>query len=76
MRVDERSGGILSGESKEVERNMLRRLVGLGAVLLIVLGVAHAVHVGRSDDVEPYLWAASIFLVVQGILTLVFVKRS
>ena len=53
----------------------MAKIVGFGAVLLIVLGFLHAVHVGRSDDVEPYLWAVSLFLVLQGALTLVFLKQ-
>ena len=35
---------------------------------------AHTEHVGRADDVEPYLWVASLFLMVQGVLTLIFVR--
>ena len=31
--------------------NPMQKLVGLGAALLIILGLLHAVHVGRSDDV-------------------------
>ena len=53
----------------------MNKFVGLGASLLIVLGILHAIHVGRSDDVEPYLWAASLFLIAQGILTLIFLRR-
>lgn len=53
----------------------LRAAVSLGAVFLIILGVAHAVHVARSEDVEPYLWMASIILVVQGLLTLLYFRR-
>ena len=48
----------------------LKRVVLIGSILLIVLGLLHAIHVGRSDDVEPYLWAGSIFLVVQGLVTI------
>jgi len=33
----------------------LRAAVSLGAVFLIILGVAHAVHDALSEDVEPYL---------------------
>ena len=51
------------------------RLVGFGAILLIVLGVLHAFHVGRSDDVEPYLWVGSVFLIAQGVLTLIVTRR-
>ena len=54
----------------------LERSVVLGAILLIVLGVLHAVHVGRSEDVEPYLWVASMFMVIQGLLTINFVRRA
>ena len=39
---------------------VLKRLVSTGATLLIVAGIAHAVHVGRADDVEPYLWLGSL----------------
>ena len=55
---------------------MLEKLVNIGAALLIALGIAHAVHVGRGADVEPYLWAASCFLMAQGALTLVLLRRS
>ena len=51
---------------------MLRTLLNVGAVFLILLGIAHAVHVGRSSDVEPYLWGASCFLVAQGSVTLAY----
>ncbi len=54
----------------------LRAAVSLGAVFLIILGVAHAVYVARAEDVEPYLWMASIILVVQGLLTLLYFRRS
>jgi hypothetical protein len=54
----------------------LQRLVFLGAIGLIVLGVLHAVHVGRSDDVEPYLWGASLFLVAQGFLTIKLIRGT
>lgn len=54
----------------------MRQVVRIGAALLIVMGVLHAVHVGRSHDVEPYLWAASLFLIVQGILTLALLRRG
>lgn len=53
----------------------MNKVVGVGAALLIALGVLHAVHVGRSDDVEPYLWAVSLFLIMQGVLTLVVLRR-
>jgi hypothetical protein len=33
----------------------LQRTVILGAILLNILSVKHAVDVTRSDDVEPYL---------------------
>ena len=54
----------------------MKRTVLLGAILLIVLGIWHAVHVGRSDDVEPYLWIASVFLVIQGLLTIKLIRRA
>ena len=53
----------------------MNKVVGIGASLLIVLGILHAIHVGRSDDVEPYLWAASLFLIAQGVLTLIFLRH-
>lgn len=53
----------------------MKKVIALGSVLLIVLGVLHGVHVGRADDVEPYLWAASLFLVLQGVVTLIFVRK-
>ncbi len=53
----------------------MNKVVGLGAALLIFLGILHAIHVGRSTDVEPYLWAASLFMIAQGILTLKFLRR-
>jgi hypothetical protein len=55
---------------------MLRASVRLGAVLLVVMGFAHGLHVARADNVEPYLWAASAALVIQGILTLVHLRRK
>ena len=54
----------------------LQRTVLVGAILLITLGVSHAVHVGRSDDVEPYLWVASLFMVIQGLLTIILIRRT
>lgn len=54
----------------------LKRIVLTGAILLIALGILHAVHVGGSDDVEPYLWIASAFLVLQGIVTIVLVRSA
>ncbi len=54
----------------------LNRIVLFGAVLLVALGVLHAVHVGRSDDVEPYLWVASAFIVAQGLLTIILIRGS
>ena len=54
----------------------LPRTVLVGAILLIVLGVSHGVHVGRSDDVEPYLWVASLFMVIQGLLTIILIRRA
>ena len=53
----------------------MNKVVSLGAALLIILGILHAIHVGRSDDVEPYLWVASLFLIAQGILTLNLLRR-
>lgn len=53
---------------------ILERLVSAGAILLIVLSIAHAVHVGRSDDVEPYLWLGSLFLFAQGLLTIALLR--
>ncbi len=52
----------------------MRKVISVGAVLLIIMGIWHAIHVGRADDVEPYLWVASLFLMVQGVLTLIFVR--
>jgi hypothetical protein len=54
----------------------LKRTVLFGAILLIVLGMGHAIHVGQSDDVEPYLWVASVFALVQGLLTIVLIRRT
>ena len=53
----------------------LKRTVLGGAILLIILGVLHGVHVGTSDDVEPYLWIASAFLLLQGMMTIVLIRR-
>ena len=39
-------------------------------------GVLHAVQVSRSHDVELNLWAASLFLIVQGFLTLALLRRG
>jgi len=55
---------------------MLRKSVRLGAVLLVVMGFAHGVHVARAEDLEPYLWGASVALVIQGILTLACLRRE
>ena len=54
----------------------MERAVSIGAVLLVAVGVLHAIHVARADDVEPYLWVGSIFLVLQGVITLVWMRRS
>lgn len=54
----------------------MKRVITAGGALLILLGILHAIHVGRSEDVEPYLWAASLFLIVQGVLTLAYVRRN
>ena len=54
---------------------MLRTSVMIGSALLIAMGIAHAIHVGRADDVEPYLWGASLILAVQGLLTLAYLRR-
>ena len=53
----------------------MKKAITAGGVLLILFEILHAIHVGRADDVEPYLWAASLFLIVQGILTLVYVRQ-
>ncbi|MDH3581093.1 MAG: hypothetical protein OEM91_10775 [Hyphomicrobiales bacterium] len=53
----------------------MKRLVSLGALLLIALGILHAINVGRADDVEPYLWGASLFLILQGIATWALVRK-
>ena len=55
---------------------MIEKFVNVGAWLLIPLVVAHAVHVGRSADVEPYLWVGSLFLILQGIMTLVYLRTG
>ena len=55
---------------------MFEKFVNAGAWLLIPLGLAHAVHVGRSADVEPYLWGGSLFLIVQGIMTIVYLRAG
>ena len=52
----------------------MKRVTVVGSILLIVLGMLHAVHVGRAADVEPYLWGASLFLVLQGTLTLIYLR--
>lgn len=54
----------------------LRNAVQCGACLSILLGLGHALHVGRSDDVEPYLWIASLFLVVQGLATMILIRGN
>ncbi len=54
----------------------LRNLVFVGGVLLIGLGILHAVHVGRADEVDPYLWIASFFLISQGVLTVMALRGS
>ena len=54
----------------------LRRIVRIGAILLIVLGILHALHVGASDDVETYLWVAPAFLALQGIITIVSIRGA
>ena len=53
----------------------LKYIVSLGAALLILIGILHAVYVARASDVEPYLWAISFFLIWQGGLTLVFTRK-
>ena len=54
----------------------LKNIVLGGAFVLIVLGVWHAVHVGRASDVEPYLWVVSVFLFIQGLLTIALIRRD
>ena len=54
----------------------MEKAITAGGALLIVLGLLHGVHVARADDVEPYLWAASLFLIVQGIATLIYMRRK
>ncbi len=54
----------------------MKKARALGGALLIVLGILHGGHVARADDVEPYLWAASLFLIAHGVLTLVYVRRN
>ncbi len=54
----------------------LRNLVFVGGVLLIGLGILHAVHVGRAEQAEPYLWIASFFLITQGVLTVIALRVS
>ncbi len=58
------------------EEACMNKALTLGGGLLIVLGTLHAVHVALAADVEPYLWAASLFLIAQGILTLVFMRKN
>ena len=55
---------------------MFEKFVNAGAWLLILCGLAHAVRVGRSADVEPYLWVGSLFLIVQGIITIVYLRAG
>lgn len=64
----------MGGEERKEENKVVEKFICLGAWLLIPLGVLHAVHVSRSDDVEPYLWVGSLFLIIQGVMTLVFLK--
>lgn len=54
---------------------MLRTLITSGSVLLIILGGVRAIYVATSNDVEPYLWLVSVFLIVQGTLTLVYLRH-
>lgn len=54
----------------------LKRMVLLGALMLIALGILHALHVGRSDDVEPYIWIASLFMTMQGTLTILLIRDA
>lgn len=53
---------------------IVKKLLAAGSVLMILLGVFHAVHVGTSEDVEPYLWIASLLIIIQGSLTLVYLR--
>jgi len=55
---------------------VFEKFVNTGAWLLVLFGLAHAVHVGRSADVEPYLWSGSLFLIVQGIMTIVYLRAG
>jgi len=55
---------------------VFEKFVNTGAWLLVLFGLAHAVHVGRSADVEPYLWGGSLFLIVQGIMTIVYLRAG
>ena len=54
----------------------LRNIVFVGGVFLIALGLLHGVHVGRADDVEPYLWIVSLFLIAQGVVTVTWVRQT
>ena len=54
----------------------LRTLVPGGAVLTMALGLLHAAHAMRADDVESYLLIATLFLIGQGVLTWKLLRRS
>tara|TARA_B100000686_G_C16601419_1_gene868858 strand:- start:555 stop:860 length:306 start_codon:yes stop_codon:yes gene_type:complete len=71
-----RRGKAHCATQEEEEELALRNLVFVGGVLLIGLGILHAVHVGRADEIEPYLWIASFFLISQGVLTVMALRSS
>ena len=52
----------------------MKTVVSVGAIFQIALGALHALHVARASDVEPYLWVASLFLIIQGAVTLKFLR--
>lgn len=53
----------------------MKMIVLAGALLLIMLGVLFAVHVLRAHDSELHLLAVSLFLVFQGVMTLMILRR-
>ena len=55
---------------------MLRRLIRIGGACLMALGIAHAMHVTRSHDVEYYLLIVSSGLFSQGVLTLLYLRQE
>lgn len=55
--------------------DMLKTLLWCGSLILIAIGLGHAIHVAMADTIEPYMWLVSLLLIAQGMMTIVFLRR-